>query len=293
MAESEPTPPQDDPPTTKPASDATSSGAAEPKPILEIEEDLCPKCQAVLGPGEVVCMRCGYDLRTNQAHEPRVGVEHVKADAVDAAATPGGAGSRAKRWWGSAVERVSTAPASGKKLEEFSQAGRGGVKTLMIFAAGLVIAAMVISGIETHAQTGRALATVGRVMLTLYSTLLATGLGLAAVAVVARVSDMRLGRPDLATARMLVAFAAFEVISSITFSGPVLLVKLLMWGAGIAAYWVLVMVLFKKPRHVAGYVLATHFVLYLLLLGGMQLAGWVSQAEASAATAKAAAAHSP
>lgn len=285
-------------------SDATGGVGAEKidaKPILEIEEDVCPKCRNVLKPGEIVCVKCGFDLRTNAAHQPSVGVEHVdEVPVVDvaasAAAVPassatsdvgagGTIGSRAKKLWGSAVEHAS---ASGprKLQEEFSTPGRGGVQTLLIFAAALVITTMVIAGIDS--PTGKFMPTAGRIVLTLYVTLLATGLGLAAVAVVARISDMRLGRPDLATARMLVAFSAFQAIRGIDVPGPALLVHLLMWAAGIAVYWGLVMLLFRKPRHIAGYVLASHFVLYLSLLGGMELSGWVNRAEAEAEKTRAA-----
>lgn len=283
--------------------------------ILEIEEDLCPKCGNVLKPGEVVCMKCGFDLRTNAAHAPRVGVEHVEeipmvdpvsspsatsaaapsnadryaASTSTSASEPVSVGSRARRWFGGLSSAVEAAPGAGRSRrlpEEFSVPGRGNVQTLLIFAAALVVSAMVIAGID--APTGRFWPTAGRVILTLYITLLATGLGLAAVAVVARISDMRLGRPDLATARILVAFGAFQALRGITFPGPPLLVHLLMWGAGIAAYWGLVMFLFRKPKHIAGYVLITHFVLYLALVGGMELAGRVSQAEGEAIKAKAA-----
>ena len=315
-------------PDTPPNSSGSSEGAAssgsglppekiDAPSILEIEEDLCPKCGNVLKPGEVVCMKCGFDLRTNAAHAPRVGVEHVEeipvvdpgsSSSATSAAAPSNAdryaaststsasasepvsvGSRARRWFGglsSAVDAASGAGGSRRLQEEFSVPGRGNVQTLLIFAAALVVSAMVIAGID--APTGRFWPTAGRVILTLYITLLATGLGLAAVAVVARISDMRLGRPDLATARILVAFGAFQTLRGINFPAPPLLVHLLMWSAGIAAYWGLVMFLFRKPRHIAGYVLITHFMLYLALVGGMELWGRVTYAEAEAIKAKAA-----
>lgn len=236
------------------------------KPILEIEEDLCPKCKSVLRPDEIVCVKCGFDMRRNEVHAPKLGVEHIDPNAKPEGPPP----------------RIEGA----KPHEEFSAEGRGSVQTLLLFAGALVISAMVIAGID--APTGRVWPTVGRVVLMLYETVLATGLGLAAVAVVARICDMKLGRPDLATARILIAFAAFQVVRSITFPGPALLVTLLMWSLAIAAYGFLVMFLYKKPRNIAMYVLATHFILYFALRGGMELSGWVQSAEREAAVAAAA-----
>lgn len=294
--------PASDTPAPTPGPTPTPAPAPESRPILEIQEDLCPKCGLPLRPGEVVCIKCGFDMRTSAVHEPRLGVEHVDdipaapsqshASHPSPASSPAGtsvtttsASTRAKRW----IHDIGSAALSGdprRSQEEFSVPGRGSIRTLLIFAAALAASAMVIAGIDSYGITGRLLPTAGRVVLTLYITLLATGLGLAAVAVVARISDMRLGRPDLATARILLAFTAFQALRGITFPGPPLLVHLLMWCVGIAAYWGLVMLLFKKPRHIAGYVLVTHFVLYLALVGGMELAGWVSGAEHTAPAAK-------
>ncbi len=287
---------------------ANPSGADSPSPndidippILEIEEDACPRCRNILRPGELVCVKCGFDLRTNTAHQPTVAVEHVdelpladdrtSLDPISShsQASPSHAGgsvaARAKHWLGGlagATSHASTTNNPKHLQDEFSSSGRGSVRTILLFAAALVVSAMVMAGIDSYAHTARFLPTLGRVVLTLYITLLATGLGLAAVAVVARICDRRLGRPDLATARILLAFSAFQALRGISFPGPPLLVHLLMWIAGIAAYWGLVMLLFKKSRHIAGYVLVTHFVLYLALIGGMELAGWVSSAEHAA-----------
>lgn len=231
------------------------------KPIFEIENDPCPKCGTILRPGEVVCVKCGFDLRKNQALAPSVGVEHVDAATLE----------RAKLKAAGVEPKADTG-------EEFSTPGRGNLQTILIFAAALVVSSMVIAGLD--APVGGFLPTMLRALLALYKIVLATGAGVVALVIVTQISEMKLGRPDLAMARILLAFAAFQVIQSVTFPGPPLLVHLLMWTVALAAYWLIVKILFKKSSIVALYLLATHCLLWLVLQGGMSFSRQVYMVEA-------------
>ncbi|MBC7772864.1 MAG: hypothetical protein H7210_10245 [Pyrinomonadaceae bacterium] len=231
-------------------------------PIFEIENDPCPKCGTILRPGEVVCVKCGFDLRKNQVHSAAVGVEMVDAATLE----------RAR------VQAVTGIEPKGGPGEEFSTPGRGNLQTILIFAGALVAAAMVIAGID--APVGGFLPTVLRALLALYKIVLATGAGVIALVIVSYISDMKFGKPDLATARILLAFAAFHVIQSITFPGPPLLVHLLMWTVALGVYWLLVKILFNKSNTLALYLLATHCLLWLILQGGMSFSLLVHRVEA-------------
>lgn len=274
-----PPPSTNPPPGGQPTGAAASSDAVPPSPppvtiaplhphdappIFEVENDPCPKCGAVLRPGEVVCIKCGFDLRKNQAHAPSVGVELVDAAALERARVQAATGVEPKT-----------------PSEEFSTPGRGNLQTLLIFAAALVVSAMVFAGIDSPV--------VGfwpallRALLALYKIVLATGAGLVALMVVAHISEMKVGRTDLAAARILLAFSAFYALQAISFPGPPMLVHLLMWTLALGAYWALVKFLFNKPSIVALYLLATHCLLWLVLQGGMSFSQAVQGVEASRA----------
>jgi len=130
--------------------------------------------------------------------------------------------------------------------------------------------------------------TVLRALLALYKIVLATGAGIVALVVVTHLCDMKLGKPDLAMARILLAFSAFQVIQSITFPGPPLLVHLLMWTLALGAYWLIIKILFNKSSILAMYLLATHCLLWLVLQGGMSFTRTVYKVEAEHAKASAA-----
>lgn len=240
---SPPTPPVSIPPTSR--------MAEEPPPsLLELAEDKCPRCGTVLHSSAVFCIKCGYDMRTNEVRKPKVGVEHV-------------------------VEK----PKEDEPV--FSAPGRGSVQTLAIAGGVLAVAAMVFAGL--NAAPPRFMPVLASVLLCLYETMLHTGTGVVAVLIAARVVELKPGRLDLAAARIFVAFAAFQLIHSITFSEYRLLVTLLMYPVALAAYWGLVMFLFRKPRMTAVTVMVAHFVLWFAVELGMGLAGYVGRTTPSAA----------
>jgi len=274
-----------------PSAPPGASGHIDARPILEIEEDLCPKCHAVLRAGEVVCVRCGFDLRHNVSHKPRVGVDTVAAIPTAAATGASVGGVRGAGGVGGTSEPSDAASPWRVRLgrpaplapdaEEFSADGRGSAGMLMLLGGILALSAAGFAA--ANAWKYGALIGLGQSVLTIYECLLATGAGVAAAAIVARLSEMRLGRPDLVVARIFIAFAAFQFVRGVAFPGPQWLVHTLMWIVGAAVYWGLAMFLFRKSKELAGYLLATHFMIWLVLMGGMEFAGMVRAAQAARA----------
>ena len=246
---SKPAPASSPAPIAKPAS-APAPGPARPDEVptlLELVEDTCPKCGTRLNHDAVFCIKCGYDMRTNEVRTPTLGVEHV----VDKPAA---------------------------KEPVFSEPGRGGVNLLLGIGGALTIAAMVVCGLNAPPKFMPVFA---NVLLCLYETVLHTGTGIVAVLVAARLADMKPGRLDLAAARIFVAFASFQLLHNITFGEYRLLVTILMYPVAFAAYWGLVMLLFRKPRMVGVTVMAAHFILWLVVSMGMGLAAYVTHVNAT------------
>ena len=228
-----------------PLSPPPAASPSEAPSLLELAEDHCPKCGMVLSHDAVFCIKCGYDLRTNEVRQATVGVEHV----AEAPAAP--------------LENV------------FSPPGRGNVQVLAAIGGGLTLGAMIFAGLNALPPT--AMAVFANVVLCLYETALHTGTGIVAVLIAARLADLKIGRLDLAAARIFVAFAAFQLIHSITFGEYQTLVRLAMYPVALAVYWVLVMFLFRKPRMVAVTVMVAHFVLWFAVELGMGLSAYVSR----------------
>lgn len=244
-------------PSPSPGMSAASSQPTPPLPekvpsLLELAEDTCPKCGTLLKPDAVFCIKCGYDMRTNEVRTPRLGVEHVEEK-----------------------------PPEPEKV--FSTPGRGDVKVLLAVGGALTVGAMVVAGLKSPPGF---VTVVASVVLALYETVLHTGTGLIAVLIAARLADMRPGRLDLATARIFVAFAAFQCLHRISFGEYEVLVMILMYAAALAAYWGLVMLLFRKPRMVGVTVMVAHFLLWMVVMAGVELAKFVEHKRATTVVVK-------
>lgn len=235
-------------------------GAGRPRPrieaesILELAEEKCPKCGAVLGVNDVVCMKCGYDLRVSAVREVEQRVEHVEEDA------------------------------GGDAAEPFVTPGRGTPKALVIAGAVVTVAAMVAAGMGVPVgQSGWVV--VAAVLLVLYEVVVHTGTGLVAVAAAARISEERFGGEEavpLAAARVFLAMAVFELVLNLVaftpYVGP--------WIAppvAVAAYWLVVWGLFNKTRTVALVIVLTQVILWVLVRMGMELGAWYHAVPAAAA----------
>lgn len=216
-------------------------------PLLELAEDKCPKCGTVLSHDAVFCIKCGYDMRTNETRTPTLGVEHVFEKPKE-------------------EEPVFAAP------------GRGSIKMLLAIGGAITLGAMVIAGLNAPP---RFLPVVANVLLCLYETALHTGTGVVAVLIAARVAELKLGSLELAAARVFVAFSAFQLLHSINFGQYQLLVTLLMYPIALATYWALIMLLFRKPRMVALHVLIAHFVLWVAVQLGMELTAYARSVPAA------------
>jgi len=235
--------------TPKPASEGHADKPhpkIEAQPILELEEDRCPKCSAPLGPGDVVCLKCGYDMLANTVRQ----VEHR-------------------------TESVDEAPEE-SEAEPFVTPGRGSPRALAIAGGVLSVAAMIAAGMGVP-PSGSTWLVIASVLLVLYEVVLHTGTGLVAVAVAARISEEPFGGEEavqLAAARVFVAMAVFELVLHLVGMTPYRLVSILAWPLAGAAYWLVVWLLFNKTKTVALVIVLAQVILWVLVRLGMEIAGW-------------------
>ncbi len=227
----------------------------EPKPILELAEDSCPKCGGPVGAERTICAKCGYDFVTNQV--PVV----------------------------PAVQMVAAAEAHAKAAEvgaegEFVLPGRGSTKTLAIVGSVLTVCAMVAAGIGTPKGAG-GLLVVATVLLAVYNVLVHACTGTAAVAVAARITGERFTLSELPLARMFVAYALFEFCRSVHLPLGIRFFEFLIaWGIGIGAYLGAVWWLFRRDRDVTLLIAGCHAGIWVLLQAGMELSRWAAASAA-------------
>jgi len=221
-------------------------GEIKAESVLEVREEHCPNCGAVLGPVDVVCVKCGYDLIKNEQRRVEKKVEEVSE----------GEGEEGR--------------------EPFVTPGRGSAKLWVIVATIVTIAAMIFAGWGTPPGKGAGVV-IAAILLVVYRVLAHTGTGLVAVGIAARINEQRFGGEDalsLAAARVFVAIAVFELITAAL---PPLIGtagKYLGAPLGAAAYWAIVMVLFKKDRTVALVITLAQVILWVVVQLGMELSGW-------------------
>lgn len=128
--------------------------------------------------------------------------------------------------------------------------------------------------------------TIAAVVLMLYKVVVHTATGVAAVWIAALLSEQRLGKVELAAARMFAAVSAvalfFSVRISIFGDSPV---ERNIWSAvfGALAYLGLVAGLFRIWGHKLIFVIGSHLGLWLLMQVGLMLHGYLSSVHAAAA----------
>ena len=240
-----------------PADRREPRGEIKAESVLNIQEDHCPKCGVVLGPVDLVCVKCGYDLLKNEQRTVERKVEEVQ-DEADGDGEEGGG-------------------------EPFVTPGRGSAKLWAAVGGAATVAAMVFAGWGTPPGEGAGVV-IAAITLVVYRVLVHTGTGLVAVGVAARINEQRFGGEDalpLAAARVFVAIAVFELITTmlpplIGTAGKFLGVPL-----GAAAYWGIVMVLFDKDRTVALVITLAQVILWVVVQLGMELSGWYKAALAA------------
>lgn len=231
-----------------------AGGLGEVPSLLEIADDHCPKCGAVMAPDAVVCVKCGFDMRANEARESFVGkpveVPSLLDEKKAGAATPG------------ADSGAFVRPPGGTWENERVLASAGGV---------LALGAAIAAAINTPASSTAV--TIGAAVLALYSVVLHTGTGLAAVGVGAALAERPYGSIRIAAARVFVAYGAFELVKNLhlEFTGGGI-VKML---AACAVYFLLLWGLFRRTARETGIVAISHFVIWFVIMMAGQLYAWV------------------
>lgn len=163
-------------------------------------------------------------------------------------------------------------PDEAAELPDFVRPGAGGPKVWAIVGGVLLLAAMIATAVTTQAKV------LGPV-LTLYNTLLHTGTGVVAVFLAGHLTEHRVGRVELAAARMFAAVAAFSLI----FHLRILLIgntKIEETILGVVAYLVIVVGTFRIWRERLFFVVGSHFILWMLVQVGMALSAAVARANA-------------
>lgn len=238
----------------EPASGSPGAGAEERREprgeikaesVLKLQEEHCPKCGAVLGPLDVVCVRCGYDMRANEQRRVEQGVEEVGGE---------------------------------EEPEPFVTPGRGSAKLWGIVGAVVTVAAMVAAGWGTPPGKGAGVV-IAAITLVLYRVLVHTGTGLVAVGIAARINEQKFGGEEalpLAASRIFVAMAAFELIVAALPPALGAFGRFAALPVGAAAYWLIVWLLFNKTRTVALVIMLAQVILWVVVQLGMTLSAWHS-----------------
>lgn len=209
---------------------------SEESELLRDSADTCPNCGAPLARDEVVCMKCGYDLEANVVRKPKVAEEEV-------------------------------ADAEAEEPDLFVEPGRGSPRVLAIAGGVITVAAMIVAGMNT-AVDGPAIA--AAVVLPLYEVILHTASGVLAVFIVSKLVEERFGSPELAAARILVAFALFQLVMAMVIPVPAVggILKAIL---GLGAYWLAVWWFFKKTPAVTLLIMAAHIALWAFVWIGKVL----------------------
>ncbi len=241
----------------------SARGGGEPKgridaPSLTDEAsaaaDRCPKCGAEMSsPDAVVCVKCGYDMRSNKPAKTEVG-----------AAKDGDEGDEA--------------PA---EATIFIEEDHIGWKIPLVIGAAALVSAATLAGVQAEGGWLRAV-----VRVLLYGPL-QIGLGVGAVAITARLLEERVGRLELALGRMTLAIGLFYLFFMIGQTMNLHPAVQWMIGAGLggAAYFLVVWLMFAIWPAVALMLAGVHFALWLVLKGTVVLIDWIESAPGAASTA--------
>jgi hypothetical protein len=172
--------------------------------------------------------------------------------------------------------KVTTGAVAGPQEPEapaFVQPGLGSPRQWMIVGIVLLFCAMIAAAVNSPAGLPATQAAY-RVMLTVYNTLMNTGMGVVALFIAARLLERPFGSVELAAGRMFAAVAAFMLIMSLSLrlTGVGFLDEVAGLGLAAAAYLLLVAWTFKLWSRVPLiYVAGAHLMLWLVMLVGMAL----------------------
>ncbi len=150
--------------------------------------------------------------------------------------------------------------------------GMGGAKLALGLGVVLLLGALVASGIRAGGIEGSGARVVAlAVAVTLYTSLLHTGTGVAAVMVAARIERRPTGALELAAARMLAAVATFQLVYHLPALIPGTVGLVFSAILGVLAYSAAVWALFRLSRLELGVVVSGHVLLLIAVELGTHL----------------------
>lgn len=215
------------------------------KPLLDLVDDTCPNCKAVMDADALVCMTCGFDMKQNRVIKPEVGE-------VDAPEAP-------------------------KLAPEFVRPG-GTAKIVAILGGATLLAATVCAWLSAPRGAG-AMVSASLSLLTIYKGILHTGTGVAAVWLTARWVSERFSRVDLASARMLLGFSVYLLVASLPLHMEMVwLERSLKFVVGMGAYYLMLWALFRRDRMTTMVLLAFHVAMWAFVEFGILIASQLEQA---------------
>ncbi|QOJ01733.1 MAG: hypothetical protein HRU70_15110 [Phycisphaeraceae bacterium] len=142
----------------------------------------------------------------------------------------------------------------------FVTPGRGNAQTIAVAGAIVTLLALVASGAFASGTVWY-----WAILQTLHQTILYTFAGIIAVLVAAALAERPMGRLDLASARMLLAVACFQLLSSVKLQLSGRVAEVLIASA---AYLIAVAILFKPARNRYLAIVCFHFILVVLFMLG-------------------------
>jgi hypothetical protein len=217
--------------------------------------DLCPSCGANMpGPNELVCLRCGFDLKTMKKVRTVTGETEVSDEEADAGESSG------------EHKRAISAPGKGDLWLPGAMAGIAGLILIIaylsgwpgLFAAGKVSAEGVVAGGDRFLGLLRLVVMAGMM----------TGCGVAALAFVAHLLGMKLGDLKLTAIRMVGIVLTMQLVTLLDFNSRVL--EWLVEAVGqVGVFTGLSLAFFRiSPRDLLQLAAAGVIIFLLLWLGG-------------------------
>jgi len=228
---------------------------------------------------DVVCIACGFDTRTGVTAPAAVaatgssGVESASKTAPASAgdfATATATATAAAVGAGVSGAEAMHAEAAKEDAQPISPDAKPGLKVLLGVGAAAAVCALVVIAAGAPAGAGLWIIS-GRVLLGVYDIAIHTGTGVVAVVLAGLFLKKRVGRLDLAAGRMLVAFSVFLLVSKIQPGALGWFGVLLMMLMGAGAYWVSLLLLFRRNVQETHTIACAHAGLYILVWLGTSL----------------------
>lgn len=226
-----------------------------------------------MAPKDVVCIACGFDTRTGVNVPAAVATPTTTASsAADTASktAPASGGGVVSGDAGISGAEAMHAEAAKDDAKPISPDSKPGLSVLLGIGGVAALCALVV--IAAGAPVGAGLWIIsGRVLLGIYDVAIHTGTGVVAVVLAGLLLKKPVGRLDLAAGRMLVAFSVFLLVSKVQPGALGWFGVLLMMLMGAAAYWVSVLLLFRRNVQETHTIACAHAGLYIVVWLGTSL----------------------